>query len=114
MRANRTERSRVRRGIFLTEAIIAMSVILILTAVVATSATQHRKGSDRLANTRAATRLAEQTLTALQAGQPAPTPGEGSAIEIVPLEGNWVRVRTVVNGRQSELIGLKQLGGIKP
>jgi type II secretory pathway pseudopilin PulG len=105
--------SRNRRGWFLMDAIFAMGIIVLLAAVLASAVSRQRKGSDRLAASREAIRLAEQTITALQIGQSAPTAPEGATIEILPISSpkevpgfEWVTIRVTRDGRKSELIGL--------
>jgi type II secretory pathway pseudopilin PulG len=105
--------SHPRGGFFLIDAIFAMGIILLLTAVLTIAMTRQRRAADRMADTRDAVRLAERTLTALQTHRPAPAPPEGSAIEIRPLGAAkpahglaWVAVRVTHRGRSTELVGI--------
>jgi type II secretory pathway pseudopilin PulG len=113
-------RRRNRGGWFITDAIVAMGIILILIAALATAATRDRRGGDRLADSREAIRLAEQTLTALQAGAAPPTPLEGATIEITPLHSvetipgfAWVRVQVTNHSRIGSLTGLARVAAVK-
>jgi type II secretory pathway pseudopilin PulG len=103
----------------MVDVITGLLILVVLTALFATALARQTRGAQRLAESRAAMRLAERTLTALQSGQPPPAPpaapaDEGSAIEIAPLgpaDGApgraWVRVTVTRNGRTSAtLIGL--------
>lgn len=99
----------------MTDALIGMAILVILSVAVATVAVKHSRGAERLANSRQAMRLAEQTIVALQTGAPPPTPAEGSAIEIRPQASDsataipgfaWVTVHVTHAGRSVELTGL--------
>jgi hypothetical protein len=50
------------------DVIIALAVAVILTSALAVAVTRHQRGTQQLAERRAATRLAEATLIALQTG----------------------------------------------
>jgi len=105
---------RPRRGVFLTDMIVGMTIMLLLGAVLASAAIRRNKGAEQLADSRHATRIAEQALTALQLGQTSPTPPEGATIEIVPIDGvkdvpsgyKWVAVRVLHKNRTANLTGL--------
>ena len=97
------------------DVIAGLLILVVLTATLATSLARQDRAAQKLADSRAATRLAEQPLPALQTGRAPPTPEEGTAIDIVPLEPGdaappagraWVRVTVTRNGRSSSLIGL--------
>jgi len=95
------------------DVITGLIVLLVLLATFSVALIRQQRGEQRLADTRAAVRLAEQTATALQLGQSPPTPVEGAAIEIVPLQSaegmpgrSWVRIRVTNNGRSATLVAL--------
>jgi len=102
-----------RRGFFLIDAIVAMGIILLLTLVLTVAVTRQQRTTAKLADTRDAVRLAEQTLTAIQAGEPAPAPPEGSVIDILPAGPvkeaaglAWVSVHVTHRGRSATLVGV--------
>ena len=112
-------RSRQRGGWFMIDTITALIIVAILLATLAAATARHRRTSDRLAQSRDAVRLAEQTLTALQTGQPAPAAPAGVIIRVRKLDTPtnspavvWAEV-TVMRGSQSnELIGMARAGAI--
>jgi len=92
---------------------VAMAIILLLTLVLTVAVTRQQRTTAKLADTRDAVRLAEQTLTALQAGEAAPAPPEGSVVEIHPAgavkdTGNlaWVSIQVTHRGRSATLVGV--------
>src|SRR5262249_28813920 len=104
-------RSRNPRGFFLTDTIIGIGILGILTIVLTSAAGHYHRGSERLTDSRQAARLAEQTLLAIQSNQSPPAAGEGQSITITPLAGEmrdlpkgcvWVRVEVAHNGRHAE------------
>jgi type II secretory pathway pseudopilin PulG len=111
------------RGFFLTDTIVGIGILVVLSIVLTAAIVQFRKGAVRLADSRSAQRLAEQTLLSLQSGQPAPTAAEGETIDIAPLTASetrdlptgctWVRVRTTHNARAAELIGVVKADAVK-
>ena len=66
--------------------IVGLAILGLLAAVLTSAIVRQNRGKQRLAESRDATRLAEHTLTALQAGQPPPAPPEGAVINISPLQ----------------------------
>ena len=105
-------RRRFRAGWFFPDTIMAIAIVAILLVVLTAAVTRQRKASDRLADSRDAMRIAEQTVTALQTGQSVPTP-PGVTLRVQKLDTAsdvsrcvWVTV-TVTKGTSSrELIGL--------
>jgi type II secretory pathway pseudopilin PulG len=103
---------RMRRpnGWFLADAIVGMTIVVILTSTLAVAISRQSLGSQRLAESRAATRLAEATLIALQTSQPAPAVPEGAKVMVEPGEalGNcrWATVSVTINRHTSQLSGL--------
>ena len=101
----------------MTDAVTALAIVLILLSVLAVAISRQQRGSQRLADTRAAVRLAEDTITAMQHGATRPTPPEGTKIIVRPgtaqpgiLAPNgctWVEVEvTYATGRTTRLSGL--------
>ena len=91
----------------------ALVILIVLAAALTMAIGRQNRASQRLAESREATRLAERTLTTLQAGQPPPAPLEGAIIEIAPLHAasevpgcTWVRIRVTNNGHAAGLVGL--------
>jgi type II secretory pathway pseudopilin PulG len=112
------------RGFFLTDTIVGIGILVVLSIVLTVAIVQFRKGAARLADSRSAQRLAEQTLLALQSGQATPTAAEGETIDIAPLPAasetrdlptgcTWVRVRTSHDARAAELIGVVRADVVK-
>jgi len=110
-------------GFFLVDALVAMAIILLLTLVLTVAVTRQQRTTAKLADSRDAVRLAEQTLTALQAGDPAPAPPEGSLVEIRPAGAvkdvaglAWVSVHVTHRGRSATLVGIARAaaGGSAP
>ncbi|MEO6436393.1 MAG: hypothetical protein ABIP55_11640 [Tepidisphaeraceae bacterium] len=95
------------------DAIVALGLIVLLTTMFATAVNRQRKGADRLATSREATRLAEQAMVALQTSQPAPTPPDGATLQVhasgagtAPAGWKWIRIDVTSAGRTSTLTGL--------
>ena len=120
-------RTRTRRsggGYVLIDAIMALAIVLILLGVLTVAVARQRRGSERLADSRAAIRLAEETITALQTGAAAPTPPEGIKVQVratpapdkleAPSGSTWVDVEVMYqNGRSSSLSGLVRADAAK-
>jgi type II secretory pathway pseudopilin PulG len=113
-----------RKGYIATDAIIALAIVLMLLAVLSVSASRQRRGSERLADSRAAIRLAEETITALQTGATPPRAPQGMTVQVratpaqqPPLEtpngSTWVDVLVSYNGRSSSLSGLVRADAAK-
>jgi type II secretory pathway pseudopilin PulG len=113
---NRT-RSRTRNGYIAADAVIALGIVLILLTVLSVSVGRQRRGSERLADSRAAIRLAEETITALQTGATPPAAPQGMTVAVRPAQAQgdlqppagstWVDVVVSYNnGRSSSLSGL--------
>jgi type II secretory pathway pseudopilin PulG len=104
--------TRKRTGILTAETIVAIALVAILLVLLASGIGRQRLASDKLATSRDAVNLAEQTLTALQTGQPAPKALADAKVQvaIVPAaarEGTkWVKVDVQLNGRSTSLLGI--------
>jgi type II secretory pathway pseudopilin PulG len=108
----------------MTDAVMALAIVLILLIVLTVSVSRQRRGSERLADSRAAIRLAEATITALQTGATPPPAPEGMVVTVRPAptqpETNvpdgtvWVDVNvTYGNARSSSLSGLVRADAAK-
>ena len=105
-------RHRFRAGWFFLDTVMAIAIVAILLIVLTAAVTRQRKAADRLADSRDAMRLAEQTMTSLQSGRAVTqAPGGGIRVEKLDTPSDlpqcaWARV-TVTRGNSSrELIGL--------
>jgi hypothetical protein len=108
----------------MTDAVMALAIVLILLMVLTVSVSRQRRGGERLADSRAAIRLAEATITALQTGAAPPAAPEGMAVTVRPAplqpgtqvsEGMvWVDVNvTYGTARSSSLSGLVRAEAVK-
>jgi len=108
----------------MTDAIMALAIVMILLGVLTVSVNRQRRGSERLADSRAAIRLAEATITALQTGTKPPAAPDGMAVSVraaqtqpemsVPDGTAWVDVSvTYGSGRSSSLAGLVRADAAK-
>ena len=103
-----------RRGFMVIETITGLILIIALAATLTAALVRQHTAAQKLSDSRAAMRLAEETITALQLGRPPPAREEGVVIEIAPLapaQGSpdhaWVRVRvTLRTGRSVSLTAL--------
>ena len=106
-----------RSGWVMTDAVMALAIVLILLSVLSVAVSRQHRGSQRLADSRAAIRLAEDTITAMQHGTPPPaTPDEmkvsvrATATQpgvVVPKGCAWVDVEVTYGiGRTTRLSGL--------
>jgi len=113
-RSNRVlHRRRRRRGWVIVDIITGLIILMVLLVTLSAAMARQRRGEQKLADTRAAMRLAEQTATALQLAQPPPAPAEGETIEILPIQPadgiagkSWVRIRVTQKGRTATLVAL--------
>jgi type II secretory pathway pseudopilin PulG len=101
----------------MTDAIMALAIVLILLMVLTVAVSRQRRGGERLADSRAALRLAEATITALQTGGKPPAAPDGMSVTVRPAQVQpgakvpdgtlWVDVNvTYGNARTSSLCGL--------
>lgn len=117
------ERRKVRTGYIAADAITALVIVGILLTVLTVAVSRQRRGSERLADFRAAVRLAEETITALQTGAARPQPPQGVTVQVRPLAtppalqapagSTWVDVNVTFNGRSSSLAGLVRADAAK-
>jgi Tfp pilus assembly protein PilX len=104
------DRSAKLRGWVFIDVLMGMILVSLIAVMLDLAVGWHNRALAHLADTRAATRLAESTLFSLESGQ-APTPSE--KINIRKLESqttipgkSWVEVEVAVNNHRASLIGL--------
>jgi type II secretory pathway pseudopilin PulG len=109
-----------RRGIFIAETITAIGLIALIGVLLAVAVGRHHRGSDRLAESRAAVNLAEDALTALQAGQAIGQSAPGISVKVEKLDTPasvpgmvWATVQTQVNGRGATITGLVRADALR-
>jgi type II secretory pathway pseudopilin PulG len=123
MRITSRRHHRKRNGYVAADAVIALAIVLILLGVLGTSVARQRRGGERLADSRAAIRLAEETITAMQTGAAPPAAREGMTVQLrtaqppqdlpPPSGSTWVDVVVSYNGRSSSLSGLVRADAAK-
>ena len=117
-------RLRTRRtGYVATDAIMALAIVLVLIGILTTAVARQRRGGERLAESRAAVRLAEATLTAMQTASPPPAVPEGFVVRVrsaeapnglrIPTGCAWVDVEVSFSGRSTRLAGLARTEAVK-
>lgn len=106
-----------QRGIMLLDVTVGLIIIGIVATLLATAISRQSLASQRLAEQRDATRLAEDALSRLQANQPLPNT-TGQVIEVrylpdeTPVNGNsWVEVKATIGRRSATLTGLVPVQG---
>ena len=104
---------RPRRGWILLEVIGSIFIITLLAGTLFLATRQDEKGLDRLSDSRAAARVAEGALTALQTGQSPAALDDGSHVSVRELSRpsdlpkmKWVQVSVLVGREQADLVGL--------
>ena len=111
-------KQKTRRGFFSIEVIGAMGLVVTLALILAVAVGRQRKGSDRLAESRAAVNLAERSLTALQTGEDLPQQ-EGASVKVEPIATPapkglaWASVTASINGRSASLTGLVKVEALE-
>ena len=71
----------------LADIIVALAVVTILAGALAVSLSRRQTVSDHMADSREATRIAEQALTALQSGETVRASDEHTKIDVKPAAG---------------------------
>ena len=96
-----------RRGIFILDAVLALSLLVALATALTACARRHSIAMRQLDDTRRAARLAESVMTSLQTrpSQEASTDREVHVsveplTDTAPASHQWVRVRVAVNERK--------------
>ncbi len=107
----------------MADAVMALAIVLILLTVLTVAVSRQRRGSERLADSRAAIRLAEDAITAMQTGAPLPAAPEGMTLHVRPTTAQhgmevpsgcaWVDVQVTYNGRSSSLSSLVRADAAK-
>ena len=100
---------RRRRGIMVTDAVVALTIIAVLSTALVVAINRGHRATARLAAQRGATWAAEAALTQLQAGQSPNMDGieiERLAVPKAPAGFGWVRVKAQHDGRTATLIGV--------
>ena len=100
---------------------IGLAVVVVLTAALAISVTRSQHAAQRLADARAAARLAEATITALQTGGSPPAAPNGATVKVRRLDAStdlppgsaWANVTVNFNGRIAELTGPVRADALK-
>jgi type II secretory pathway pseudopilin PulG len=99
-----------RRAFILADVAIGMAVVGVIAAVLAGAVGRTRAAEQRLADDRAAVRLAEHALLNLQHHQTAPTAPDGASINVRratdPTGGAWAAVDVDLHGRRATLFGM--------
>jgi len=106
-----------RNGWIFLEVLVATNVVGILAVVLATAVGAHQKAINHLADTRAASRLAESAILSMQSGQSPLPRGEDQSVAIHPISQatyfsgmSWVEIDASFHGRRAALIGLVPTG----
>lgn len=112
-----------QRGYIATDAIMALAIVAILLTLLTVAVSRQRRGSDRLADSRAAVRLAEATLLAMQTDAALPATPHGFAVTVRQLTAQhelqlssgctWVEVVVTFDGRSSSLVGIARADAAK-
>ena len=101
------------RGWVFLDVVMALAIVAILAGILGSAAAARQRALHHLADSRAASRLAESVLISLQSAQPAPAGSivirEISTASPVPAE-KWIEVQATVNNRQADIIGLVPKG----
>lgn len=113
-------RKRIRRGWLAADTMIGLAIVLALLTTLGAALAKQQRASDRLAETRASVRLAEQTLIAMQTSQEAPVAPPDVTITVTALHASggaptlkWVRVTVARSNRVQSLVGLVPAKNVK-
>ncbi len=106
----RRNRPRKVHGFLTADVMMGLMIIAVLAVVLVATMAQHRKGAERLSDTRGAVWAAERALATLQTGAAV----NDKTITVEPVLGDvaapagqkWVRVRATFNDRSATLLGL--------
>lgn len=108
---------RSRRGWVFIDVVMGVILVGMIAGMLGAAAGWHYRALKHLADTRAATRLAESTLISLQTGQPVAAADskcrELSAATDLP-GMTWVEVSATVDGRSASLVGLVPNNSLTP
>jgi type II secretory pathway pseudopilin PulG len=102
--------TRIRRGIFVMDAIVGLVIIGALATAIAVALTQYRRADRRLSDTRTAARLCERTLVDLSAGLKPAADGrvkwQALALKDAPAGYAWIEVSATADTGRASLLGL--------
>ena len=105
--------TRKHRGFFIAEVVAGLALLALLMTMLAVALGQRQKAMNRLADSRAALRLAEAALSAMQNKTPLTGAGSGSSLSVMKLSAPceaqgfvWAQVNTTFNGRSATLVGI--------
>ncbi len=108
------------RAFLLAEVIVAIALVGIVVTLLSVSLHQKTVNSQRLEDSRRATSLAEQTLTALQTGATRPEAPHGAMVVVKQLDTPtsvgrlaWAEVQVQLNGREARIIGVVRAGALQ-
>jgi type II secretory pathway pseudopilin PulG len=113
--------TRTRRcGFLLIDALVGITLIGMIVAMFAMASGQYRRSQRALSHQRAAVRVAEHTLYAMQTGgAAAPARDEDVHVTVSRVKGEavdgrvWVSVEVHHHGQRAELVGLVPLAALK-
>jgi hypothetical protein len=110
-----------RRGFFVADIGIGLAIIGLVAVLLVTAVGRHNKAAARLADSRAAVRVAESVLISLQTGAEVPADAEATVrIERSPaaaaagVHWEWASVTVTYRGRSAVLNGLVPAEGGTP
>ena len=102
-----------RRGFMVMDAVGGLILVAILATVLAVALNRQNRAQQKLADSRAAVRVAERVLAELQASAKPAMEEDQTRIAVVPAEGApdvrglvWVEVRVACWGQHASLVGL--------
>jgi len=101
-----------RRGFVWADAVVGLAVISTVTVALLATAGRQNWESNKLADSRAADRLAESALMELQAGRALPPTEDDARVEVRHVGGGapqgwvWAQVTATVGGRSRSVFGL--------
>ena len=109
-----TRRTTKPRAFMAADVILAIIIVAILTVALASATSRQQHASQRLAESRAAARLAEATMIALQTGLQPPTPQANAKVTVksleksddLPVGSTWATISVTLSGRPYELTGI--------
>jgi hypothetical protein len=102
-----------RRALVFADAVVGLALITVIAGLLAVAVNRHQAAMNQLANSRAASRLAQSALISLERGRPLPndprlamrvlpSPANGP-----PIEGTrWIEIRATVNGQTEQFVAL--------
>ncbi|HSU67838.1 MAG TPA: hypothetical protein VLJ39_13260 [Tepidisphaeraceae bacterium] len=101
---------RTRRGFLIAEAMTGLALLTVAATVLLVGITRQSFATHTLSDAREATRLAEATLSRLQAGQPPARPDQPSQVRVTLTpagpDQNWANVTVTVASQTRSLVGL--------